>query len=73
MLTTSMDRVYDFATTPRSNTDTAGVSFRFVPDPQQVQAALEVREMDRREADWHGEAFWILDWLPQPRETCAPL
>ncbi|KAL4446206.1 hypothetical protein ABPG77_003013 [Micractinium sp. CCAP 211/92] len=42
VLTTSMDRVYEFATTPRTDTDTAGVSFRFVPDPQQVQAALEL-------------------------------
>ena len=38
-----MDRVYDFATTPRGETGTDGVIFRFVPDPQQVESALEVR------------------------------
>lgn len=43
VLATSMDRVYDFATTPRGETGTDGVIFRFVPDPQQVESALEVR------------------------------
>ena len=42
VLETTMDRVYDFAATPRADTDTAGVVFRFVPDPQQVEAALQV-------------------------------
>ncbi|PRW61470.1 TIC 22- chloroplastic [Chlorella sorokiniana] len=42
VMATSMDRVYDFARTPRSETDTDGVVFRFVPDPRQVEAALEL-------------------------------
>lgn len=42
VLTTTMDRVYEFAKTPRTDTDTAGVVFRFVPDPRQVEAALQL-------------------------------
>jgi hypothetical protein len=37
-----MDRVYEFASTPREQTGTEGVAFRFVPDPRQVEAALQV-------------------------------
>jgi hypothetical protein len=43
VMTTSMDRVYDFATTPRTETGTEGVIFRFMPDPRQVDLALQVR------------------------------
>ncbi len=42
ILATSMDAVYDFAVTPRGETGTEGVAFRFMPDSHQVQAALEV-------------------------------
>ena len=41
-MATSMDRVYEFAATPRGETGTEGVVFRFVPDPRQVESALEV-------------------------------
>jgi hypothetical protein len=37
-----MDRVYEFASTPREQTGTEGVAFRFVPDPRQVEAALQL-------------------------------
>ncbi|KAI3432456.1 hypothetical protein D9Q98_004006 [Chlorella vulgaris] len=42
VMTTSMDRVYDFATTPRTETGTEGVIFRFMPDPRQVDLALQL-------------------------------
>lgn len=42
VLPTSMDRVYEFAVTPRSELGLEGVVFRFVPDPQQVEAALKM-------------------------------
>ncbi len=42
VLATSMDAVYDFAVTPRGDTGTEGVAFRFMPDSRQVEAALEV-------------------------------
>jgi len=48
VLLTSMDRVYDFAKTPRTDTNTSGVVFRFVPDPTQVEAALQVRQQQQR-------------------------
>ncbi|EFN52292.1 hypothetical protein CHLNCDRAFT_139038 [Chlorella variabilis] len=42
VMATSMDRVYEFAATPRGETGTEGVVFRFVPDPRQVESALEL-------------------------------
>ena len=43
IMATSMDAVYEFAVTPRSDSDTEGVVFRFMPDGRQVGNALEVR------------------------------
>ena len=37
-----MDRVYEFAVTPRNELGLEGVVFRFVPEPSQVDAALKV-------------------------------
>lgn len=37
-----MDKVYEFATTARTETGTAGVLFRFMPDAAQVDAAVKV-------------------------------
>ena len=42
VLTTSMDSVYEFAITPRGESGTEGVIFRFMPDARQIQAALEL-------------------------------
>ena len=42
VLKVSMDNVYDFAVTPEVDKKTEGVSFRFMPDMNQVQKALEV-------------------------------
>ena len=43
VLATSMDAVYEFAVTPRGESGTEGVVFRFMPDASQVENALEVR------------------------------
>lgn len=43
VLMTSMDSVYEFSVTPRENTNTEGIVFRFMPDASQVAHALEVR------------------------------
>ena len=53
-----MDRVYEFAVTPRAELGLEGVVFRFVPDPAQIDAALKVgggrlRPLARR---WVGGA-----------------
>lgn len=40
---TTMDKVYEYATTPREQTDMLGVVLRFVPDVEEVQAAIQVR------------------------------
>ena len=37
-----MDAVYQFATAPRSESGTEGVIFRFMPDTEQVAAAVKV-------------------------------
>lgn len=37
-----MDMVYDFAITPREDTGTEGIIFRFMPDAAQVEHALEL-------------------------------
>lgn len=42
ILTTTMDSVYNFAVTPRDQTGTEGVTFRFVPDAGEVESALEL-------------------------------
>lgn len=39
---TTMDKVYEYATTPREETDMLGVVLRFVPDVEEVQAAVQV-------------------------------
>lgn len=44
VLATSMDAVYEFAVTPRGESGTEGVVFRFMPDGKQVDNALEVGE-----------------------------
>ncbi len=41
-LQVGMDSVYQFATTPRKDTGTEGVIFRFMPDAAQVDAAVKV-------------------------------
>lgn len=41
-----MDAVYHFATSPRADTGTEGVIFRFMPDATQVDAAVKVRLYD---------------------------
>lgn len=44
VLTVTMDRVYEYAITPRDQTGSEGVVFRFMPDMRQVQAALQLFE-----------------------------
>lgn len=43
MSVTTMDKVYQYATAPRDQTDMLGVVLRFVPDVEEVQAAVQVR------------------------------
>lgn len=42
VLQTSMDNVYEFAITPRDQSGTDGVTFRFMPDASQVEHAMEL-------------------------------
>ncbi len=42
ILATSMDAVYEFAVTPRGESGTEGVVFRFMPDGRQVENALDL-------------------------------
>ncbi|KAL6775854.1 hypothetical protein ACKKBG_A18760 [Auxenochlorella protothecoides x Auxenochlorella symbiontica] len=42
VLPTSLASVYDFALTPRASTGLEGVTFRFVPEPGEVAAALQL-------------------------------
>lgn len=45
VLTSSLDRVYEFAVAPRGAAPgLEGVTFRFMPDAKQVDAALQVRD-----------------------------
>ena len=43
VLAVTMDNVYAFATSPRESSGAKGVVFRFMPDMDQVNAALNVR------------------------------
>lgn len=42
IIATSMDAVYEFAVTPRGESGTEGVVFRFMPEGRQVENALEL-------------------------------
>jgi hypothetical protein len=42
VLRTTMDAVYEFAVTPRTDSGTHGVVFRFMPGASEIQAALEL-------------------------------
>lgn len=47
ILRVSMDAVYEVFTTPREQTGLQGITFRFMPDRQQVAHALQVRPLLR--------------------------
>ena len=41
----TLDKVYDFAITPKENTPAENVVFRFMPDAEQVKHALQVQPL----------------------------
>ena len=44
----TLDKVYDFAITPKENTPAENVVFRFMPDAEQVKHALQVQPVTQR-------------------------